>query len=77
MPAGAGIQYRAGINIAVAMDDGLITPVLQDADQVDIYSLSRNWKALVDRARAKQLQPEVQQRHLYSVEFGDVWGRPV
>jgi len=38
----AGIQYRAGINIAVAvaMDDGgLITPVLQNADQVDIYSL--------------------------------------
>lgn len=56
-----GIQYRAGINIAVAvaMDDGgLITPVLQNADMVDIYSLSRNWKALVDRARAKQLQPE-------------------
>ena len=56
-----GIHYRAGINIAVAvaMDDGgLITPVLQDADRVDIYSLSRNWKALVDRARAKQLQPE-------------------
>jgi pyruvate dehydrogenase E2 component (dihydrolipoamide acetyltransferase) len=56
-----GIQYHAGINIsvAVAMDDGgLITPVLQNADQVDIYSLSRNWKALVDRARAKQLQPE-------------------
>ena len=56
-----GIQYRSSINIAVAvaMDDGgLITPVLQNADQVDIYSLSRNWKALVDRARAKQLQPE-------------------
>lgn len=56
-----GIHYRSAINIAVAvaMDDGgLITPVLQNADQVDIYSLSRNWKALVDRARAKQLQPE-------------------
>lgn len=56
----SGIQYRAGINIAVAvaMDDGgLITPVLQNADQVDIYSLSRTWKDLVDRSRAKQLQP--------------------
>lgn len=56
-----GIVYHAGINIsvAVAMDDGgLITPVLQNADQVDIYSLSRNWKSLVERARAKQLQPE-------------------
>jgi pyruvate dehydrogenase E2 component (dihydrolipoamide acetyltransferase) len=56
-----GIVYRSSINIAVAvaMDDGgLITPVLQNADQLDIYSLSRNWKSLVDRARAKQLQPE-------------------
>lgn len=55
------IVYHSNINIAVAvaMDDGgLITPVLQNADKVDIYSLSRNWKALVERARAKQLQPE-------------------
>ncbi|MBD2304680.1 2-oxo acid dehydrogenase subunit E2 [Chroococcidiopsis sp. FACHB-1243] len=56
-----GIVYHPNINIAVAvaMDDGgLITPVLQNADKLDIYSLSRNWKSLVDRARAKQLQPE-------------------
>ncbi|MBD2134969.1 2-oxo acid dehydrogenase subunit E2 [Sphaerospermopsis sp. FACHB-1094] len=56
-----GIVYHSNINVsvAVAMDDGgLITPVLQNADQVDIYSLSRNWKSLVERARAKQLQPE-------------------
>ncbi|WP_009633650.1 dihydrolipoamide acetyltransferase family protein [Synechocystis sp. PCC 7509] len=55
------IVYHPNINIAVAvaMDDGgLITPVLQNADKVDIYSLSRNWKALVERARAKQLQPD-------------------
>ncbi|HEY9845375.1 MAG TPA: dihydrolipoamide acetyltransferase family protein, partial [Candidatus Caenarcaniphilales bacterium] len=56
-----GIQYRDSINIAVAVamsDGGLITPVLQNADQVDIYSLSRNWKDLVERSRTKQLQPE-------------------
>jgi pyruvate dehydrogenase E2 component (dihydrolipoamide acetyltransferase) len=55
------IVYHPSINIAVAvaMDDGgLITPVLQNADKADIYSLSRNWKSLVERARAKQLQPE-------------------
>ncbi|MBA2748761.1 MAG: 2-oxo acid dehydrogenase subunit E2 [Tatlockia sp.] len=55
------IVYHPNINIAVAvaMDDGgLITPVLQNADKVDIYSLSRDWKSLVERARAKQLQPE-------------------
>ena len=56
-----GIEYKSSINVAVAvaMDDGgLITPVLQNADQTDLYSLSRNWKGLVDRARAKQLQPD-------------------
>ncbi|HIK28763.1 MAG: 2-oxo acid dehydrogenase subunit E2 [Oscillatoriaceae bacterium SKW80] len=55
-----GIQYSSAINIAVAvaMDGGgLITPVLQNADQTDIYSLSRAWKDLVERARTKQLQP--------------------
>ncbi|KAB8333052.1 2-oxo acid dehydrogenase subunit E2 [Scytonema tolypothrichoides VB-61278] len=56
-----GIVYHSSINVAVAvaMDDGgLITPVLQNADMVDIYSLSRDWKSLVERARAKKLQPE-------------------
>lgn len=55
-----GIQYNSSINVAVAvaMDDGgLITPVLQGADQMDIYTLSRTWKDLVERARVKQLQP--------------------
>jgi pyruvate dehydrogenase E2 component (dihydrolipoamide acetyltransferase) len=56
-----GIVYHSDVNVAVAvaMDDGgLITPVLQNADMVDIYSLSRNWKSLVERARVKKLQPE-------------------
>ncbi|MBE9234412.1 2-oxo acid dehydrogenase subunit E2 [Cuspidothrix issatschenkoi LEGE 03284] len=55
-----GVVNHPNINIsvAVAMDDGgLITPVLQNTDAFDIYSLSRNWKSLVDRARTKQLQP--------------------
>ncbi|KAM0940559.1 putative dihydrolipoyllysine-residue acetyltransferase [Dioscorea sansibarensis] len=55
---GKSFTYNSSINIAiaVAMDGGLITPVLQDADKLDIYSLSRKWKELVDKARAKQLQ---------------------
>lgn len=56
-----GIQYRSEINIAIAVameGGGLITPVLRNADQVDIYSLSRTWKDLVARSRSKQLQPE-------------------
>lgn len=56
-----GVHYNSAINVAVAVampDGGLITPVLRNADQMDIYSLSRAWKDLVDRARAKQLQPD-------------------
>ena len=56
-----GIQYRAGINIAVAVameGGGLITPVIKNADQSDIYSLSRTWADLVARSRSKQLQPD-------------------
>jgi pyruvate dehydrogenase E2 component (dihydrolipoamide acetyltransferase) len=56
-----GLQYRSSINVsvAVAMDGGgLITPVLQQADQQDIYSLSRTWRDLVERSRTKQLKPE-------------------
>jgi pyruvate dehydrogenase E2 component (dihydrolipoamide acetyltransferase) len=57
----AAIRYAGAINVAVAVampDGGLITPVLRSADQMDIYSLSRSWKDLVDRSRSKQLQPE-------------------
>lgn len=56
-----GTQYHGAINIAVAVameDGGLITPVLRNAAEQDIYTLSRNWKDLVKRARSKQLQPE-------------------
>lgn len=57
---GKSFTYNSSINIAVAVaiDGGLITPVLQNADKVDIYSLSRKWKELVEKARAKQLQPQ-------------------
>ncbi|PZV04015.1 MAG: branched-chain alpha-keto acid dehydrogenase subunit E2 [Leptolyngbya sp.] len=56
-----GVQYHAGINVAVAVameGGGLITPVLKNADQYDIYSLSRTWADLVARSRSKQLQPD-------------------
>lgn len=43
-PDGNGITYNERINVALAVampDGGLITPVLKDADKVDIYQLSR------------------------------------
>ncbi|MBA0631819.1 hypothetical protein Godav_000658 [Gossypium davidsonii] len=57
---GKSFTYNSNINIAVAVaiNGGLITPVLQDADQLDLYLLSQKWKELVEKARAKQLQPQ-------------------
>lgn len=56
---GKSFTYNSNINIAVAVaiDGGLITPVLQDADKLDLYLLSEKWKELLKKARAKQLQP--------------------
>ncbi|XP_073049998.1 dihydrolipoyllysine-residue acetyltransferase component 4 of pyruvate dehydrogenase complex, chloroplastic-like [Primulina eburnea] len=56
---GKSFTYNSSINIAVAVaiKGGLITPVLQDADKLDLYLLSQKWKELVEKARAKQLQP--------------------
>jgi len=57
----AGMAYPASINVAIAVameSGGLITPVLAAADRTDLYSLSRAWADLVERARAKQLKPE-------------------
>ncbi|KAJ4877934.1 hypothetical protein Rs2_42952 [Raphanus sativus] len=56
---GKSFSYNSNINVAVAVsiNGGLITPVLQDADKLDLYMLSQKWKELVGKARSKQLQP--------------------
>ena len=56
-----GMVYPRKINVAVAVameEGGLITPVLQEADRIDLFELSRKWGDLVSRARSKQLQPD-------------------
>lgn len=57
----SGIRQNSEVNVAVAVameDGGLITPVLRQADSKDVYTLAREWKDLVERARTKKLQPE-------------------
>lgn len=56
---GKNFHYNSNINVAVAVaiNGGLITPVLQNADKLDLYLLSQKWKELVGKARSKQLQP--------------------
>jgi pyruvate dehydrogenase E2 component (dihydrolipoamide acetyltransferase) len=48
---------RVHIGMAVALDDGLITPVLRDADVKPIEEISAESRILTERARARTLQP--------------------
>jgi pyruvate dehydrogenase E2 component (dihydrolipoamide acetyltransferase) len=54
-----GIVQHGGVHVgvAVSLPDGLITPVIRDADLKSIGTLARETKALAERARAKKLQP--------------------
>lgn len=55
----SGIKYNKDVNVAmaVAIDGGLITPTIIKAQELDLFSISRNWKELVDKAKAKKLTP--------------------
>ncbi len=57
--SGAGIvrHQRADIGVAVSLPDGLITPVVRNADQKTVSALSQEIHELAERARNKRLQP--------------------
>jgi len=54
------IKYNPDINIAnaVAVEGGLITPVIKKANTLDLYELSRQWKTLVGKAKSKTLSSD-------------------
>ena len=43
--------------MAVAIDGGLITPTIIKAQEQDLFSISRTWKELVEKAKSKKLTP--------------------
>jgi pyruvate dehydrogenase E2 component (dihydrolipoamide acetyltransferase) len=49
---------RIDIGVAVALEDGLVTPVIRDCVRKDIFELSKEIQILIDRSRQKQLLPE-------------------
>ena len=49
---------RVHVGIAVAVEGGLIVPVVRDTDQKSVSQISREAKALIERARAGKLRPE-------------------
>jgi len=54
------IRYHGDVHIgmAVAVEDGLITPVIRHADQKGLQAISAEAKAMAEKARARRLTPE-------------------
>lgn len=80
---GENIVYRSGVNlgIAVALENGLIVPVVKGADEKNILGLSRAIHDVADRARAKKLNPDEVQGGTFTItnpgNFGAQFGLPI
>ena len=69
------------IGIAVALDWGLIVPVVKNADEKNLLGIQRTMNDLAERARSKKLKPEEVQEGTFSITnpgvFGGLFGLPV
>jgi len=80
---GSNIVYKKDINlgIAVALENGLIVPVIRNADEKNLLGLSRALNDLAARARAKKLNPEEVQHGTFTITnpgvFGALYGLPL
>jgi pyruvate dehydrogenase E2 component (dihydrolipoamide acetyltransferase) len=80
---GESIRYHRHVNlgIAVALDWGLIVPVLKNADDLNFLGLQRGIGDLGERARTKKLKPEEVEGSTFTItnpgQFGAVFGLPI
>jgi 2-oxoglutarate dehydrogenase E2 component (dihydrolipoamide succinyltransferase) len=80
---GSNVLYHNEINIgiAVALDNGLIVPVIRNADEKNIVGLQRSIVDLAARARSKQLKPDEVSGGTFSItnfgSFGSLFATPV
>jgi len=80
---GDNIRYHRHVNvgIAVALDWGLIVPVLKNADELNFLGLQRGITDLGERARNKKLMPTDVEGSTFTVtnpgQFGAVFGLPI
>ncbi|HEY4087637.1 MAG TPA: 2-oxoglutarate dehydrogenase, E2 component, dihydrolipoamide succinyltransferase [Bryobacteraceae bacterium] len=80
---GTNIVYHQEINIgiAVALDGGLIVPVIKSADEKNVTGLQKSIVDLAGRARSKQLKPDDIAGGTFSItnfgSFGSVFATPV
>ncbi len=81
--SGESTIYRRDINlgIAVALDWGLIVPVIKRADELSLLGVARAINDLGERARSKKLSPDDVQRGTFTITnpgvFGSVIGTPI
>ena len=81
--SGDQIIYKQDINLgmAVALDWGLIVPVIKRADDLSISGLARAANDLADRARTKQLKPDEVTGGTFTITnpgvFGGLFGTPI
>jgi len=75
------IHKDINIGIAVALDWGLIVPVVKNADEKNLLGIQRAMNDLAERARSKKLKPEEVQESTFSITnpgvFGGLFGLPV
>ena len=80
---GDAIVYKKDINlgIAVALEQGLIVPVVRNADEKNLLGLARSIADLAGRARSKQLKPEEVAGGTFTITnpgvFGTLFGMPI
>jgi 2-oxoglutarate dehydrogenase E2 component (dihydrolipoamide succinyltransferase) len=80
---GDNVVYRGEINlgIAVALENGLIVPVVKRADELNVLGLSRAIADVADRARAKKLNPDEVHGGTFTItnpgNFGAQFGLPI
>ncbi|HEX6791681.1 MAG TPA: dihydrolipoamide acetyltransferase family protein [Candidatus Krumholzibacteria bacterium] len=80
---GDTVVYKRNVNvgIAVALENGLIVPVIKSADQMNMLGLARTAANLADRARTKRLVPDDVQGGTFTITnvgvFGGLVGLPI
>jgi pyruvate dehydrogenase E2 component (dihydrolipoamide acetyltransferase) len=52
------VHKRVDVSVAVAIPDGLVTPVVRDADRKSVVAIAKEVRELASRARARKLKPE-------------------
>lgn len=81
--SGEQIVYKADVNLgmAVALDWGLIVPVIKKADSLSLSGLAQTANDLADRARTKKLMPDEVQGGTFTITnpgvFGGLFGTPI